>query len=107
MEAGLHLKNGIFVCEVFGQEQGFDEYQTVVPHPDLPVDGHNAVKLAKTEKRAHKKNKKAIASLRVSFSGIYTVDAMIEGTIDDAGMWPYGRIHSALVVLYETYRPKS
>jgi hypothetical protein len=56
------------LLEVFGQEQGFDKYQTVVPHPDLPVDGHNAVKLAKTEKRALKKNKKAIASLRVSFS---------------------------------------
>jgi hypothetical protein len=35
------------------------------------------------------------------------VDAMIEGTIDDAGMWPYGRIHLALVDLYNTYRPKS
>jgi hypothetical protein len=75
--------------EVFGQEQGFDEYQTIVPHPDLLVDGHNAVKPVKTEKKALRKNKKAIASLRVSFSGVYTVDAMIEGTIDDAGMWPY------------------
>jgi hypothetical protein len=93
--------------EVFGQEQGFDEYQTIVPHPDLPVDGHNAVKPVKTEKKALKKNKKAIASLRVSFSGIFTVDAMIEGTIDDAGMGPYGRIHLALVDLYNTYRPKS
>jgi hypothetical protein len=93
--------------EVFGQEQGFDEYQTVVPHPDLPVDGHNAVKPKKIEKKALKKNKKAIASLRVSFSGVFTVDAMIEGTIDDAGMWPYGRIHLALVDLYGTYRPKS
>jgi hypothetical protein len=93
--------------EVFGQEQGFDEYQTIVSHPDLLVDGHNAVKLVKTEKKALRKNKKAIASLRVSFSGIYTADAMIEGTIDDAGMWPYGRIHLALVVLYETYWPKS
>jgi hypothetical protein len=93
--------------EVFGQDQGFDEYQSIVPHPDLPVDGHNAVKPVKTEKKALRKNKKAIASLRVSCSGVYTVDAMIEGTIDDAGMWPYGRIHLALVVLYETYRPKS
>jgi hypothetical protein len=67
------------------------------------VDGYNAVKLAKTEKRALKKNKKAIASLRVSFSGIYTVDAMIEGTIDDAGMWPYGHIHSALLLLLLTH----
>jgi hypothetical protein len=66
---------------VFGQEQGFDEYQSIVPHPDLPVDRHNAVKLVKTEKKALKKNKKAIASLCASFSGIYTVDAMIEGTI--------------------------
>jgi hypothetical protein len=93
--------------EVFGQEQGFDKYQTIVPHPDLPVDGHNAVKPVKTEKKALKKNKKAVASLRVSFSGIFTVDAMIEGTIDDAGMWPYGHIHLALVDLYSTYRPKS
>jgi hypothetical protein len=35
------------------------------------------------------------------------VDAMIEGTIDEAGMWPYGHIHLALVDLYNTYRPKS
>jgi hypothetical protein len=70
--------------EVFGQEQGFDEYQSIVPHPDLPVDGHNAVKLVKTKKKAIRKNKDAIASLRVSFSGIYTVDAMIESTIGDA-----------------------
>jgi hypothetical protein len=70
------------------------------------VDGHNAVKLVKTKKKALRKNKKAIASLRVSFSGIYTVDAMIDGTIDDAGMWPYGRIHLALVDLYNTYWPK-
>jgi hypothetical protein len=72
--------------EVFGQEQGFDEYQSIVPHPDLPVVGHNAVKLVKTKKKALRKNNKAIASLRVSFSGIYTLDAMVEGTIDDAGM---------------------
>jgi hypothetical protein len=39
----------------FGQEQGFDEYQTIVPHPDLPVDGHNAVKSVKTEKKALRK----------------------------------------------------
>jgi hypothetical protein len=71
------------------------------------VDGHNAVKLVKTEKKALRKNKKAIASLQVSFSGICTVDAMIEGTIDDASMWPYGRIHLALVDLYSTYWPKS
>jgi hypothetical protein len=51
--------------EVFGQEQGFDEYQSIVPHLDLPVDGHNAVKPVKTEKKALRKNKKAIASLRV------------------------------------------
>jgi hypothetical protein len=93
--------------EVFGQDNSFGEYQSIVPHPDLPVDGHNAVKLAKTEKKALKKNKKAIASLWVSFSGIFTVDAMIEGAIDDAGMWPYGRIHLALVDLYNTYQPKS
>jgi hypothetical protein len=93
--------------EVFGQEQGFDEYQYIVPHPDLPVNGHNAVKLVKTKKKALRKNKKAIASLQVSFSGIFTVDAMIEGTIDEAGMWLYGRIHLALVDLYNTYCPKS
>jgi hypothetical protein len=58
--------------EVFGEEEGFDEYhQSIVPHPDLPVDGHNAVKLVKTEKKALRKTKKAIASLRVSFSGVY------------------------------------
>jgi hypothetical protein len=61
----------------------------------------------KTKKKALRKNKKASASLCVSFSGVYTVDAMIEGTIDEAGMWPYGRIHLALVDLYDTYRPKS
>jgi hypothetical protein len=93
--------------EVFGQDNGFDEYHYIVPYPDLPVDGHNTVTLAKTEKKALKKNKKAIASLRVSFSGIFTVDAMIEGTIDDAGMWPYECIHLALVDLYGTNRPKS
>jgi hypothetical protein len=93
--------------EIFGQDNGFDEHQSIVPHPDLPVDGHNAVKLAKIEKKALRKNKKAIASLRVSFIGLYTVDAMIEGTIDDTDMWPYGRIHLALVDLYNTYRPKS
>jgi hypothetical protein len=71
------------------------------------VDRHNAVKPVKTKKKALKKNKKAIASLRVSFSGIFTVDAMIEGTIDDVGMWPYGRIHLALVDLYNTYWAKS
>jgi hypothetical protein len=93
--------------EVFGQDSGFDEYQSIVPHPDLLVNGHNTVKLVKTKKKALKKNKKAIASLGVSFSGILTVDAMIEGTIDDDGMWPYGRIHLALVDLYNTYWRKS
>jgi hypothetical protein len=94
--------------EVFGHDNGFDEYQSIAPHPDLPVDGHNAAKPVKTEKKALRKNKKAIASLQVSFSGIiYTLDAMIEVTIDDAGMWPYGRIHLALVDLYNTYWPKS
>jgi hypothetical protein len=93
--------------EVFGQDNSFDKYQSIVPHPGLPVDGHNTETLAKTEKKALKKNKKAITSLRVSFSGIFTVDAMIERTIDDAGMWPYGRIHLALVDLYNTYWPKS
>jgi hypothetical protein len=49
--------------EVFGQVNGFNEYQSIVPHPDLPVNGHNTVKLVRTEKKALKKNKKAIASL--------------------------------------------
>jgi hypothetical protein len=93
--------------EVFGQDNGSNEYQSIVPHPDLPVNGHNTVKLVKTEKKALKKNKKAIASLRVSSSGVFTVDTMIEGTIDDAGVWPYGQIHLVLVDLYNTYRPKS
>jgi hypothetical protein len=70
------------------------------------VNGHNTVKLVETERKVLKKTD--IASLRVSFSGIFTVDAMIEGTIDDAGVWPYnGQIHLALVDLYNTYRPKS
>jgi hypothetical protein len=56
--------------EVFGQEQSFNEYQSIVPHPGLPVDRHNAAKPVKTEKKAPRKNKKAITSLRVSFSGI-------------------------------------
>jgi phosphoribosyl-AMP cyclohydrolase len=32
---------------------------------------------------------------------------MIEGSIDDDGVWPYGQIHLALVDLYNAYRPKS
>jgi hypothetical protein len=40
--------------EVFGQDNGFDEYQSIVPHPDLPVNGHNTVKLEKSEKKALK-----------------------------------------------------
>jgi hypothetical protein len=88
MEAGLHSKNGILCGRSLDKRKGFDEYQTIVPHPDLLVDGHNAVKPKKIKKKALKKNRKAIAFLRVSSSRIYTVDAMIEGTIDDAGMWP-------------------
>jgi hypothetical protein len=51
----------------------------------------------------------AIASLRISFASTYTVDAMIEATIDDGEppQWPYGQIHLALKELYDTYRPKS
>jgi hypothetical protein len=74
------------------------------------VDGHATVTITKDEKKAFKKNKKAIASLRISFASTYTVDAMIEGTIDDDGespKWPYGQIHLALLDLYDTYRPKS
>ena len=55
------------------------------------------------------KNKKAIASIRISFASTFHVDAMIEATIDETEhtvMWPYGRIHLVLNKLYDTYRPK-
>ena len=55
------------------------------------------------------KNKKAIASTRISFASTYYVDAMIEATIDETEhtvMWPYGRIRLVLIKLYDTYRPK-
>jgi hypothetical protein len=73
------------------------------------VDGHISVTMTKDEKKALKKNKKAIASLWISFASTYTVDAMIEATIDDGEIphWPYGQIHLALKELYDTYRPKS
>jgi hypothetical protein len=73
------------------------------------VDGHVSVTMTKDQKKALKKNKKAIASLRISFASTYTVDAMIEVTIDDGEppQWPYGQIHLALKELYDTYRPKS
>jgi hypothetical protein len=95
--------------EVFGQDHQFNEYQCDIRHPDLPVDGHVSVTMTKDEKKALKKNKKAIASLRISFALTYTVDAMIEATIDDGEppQWPYGQIHLALKELYDTYRPKS
>jgi hypothetical protein len=38
--------------EVFGQDNGFNEYQSIVSHPDLPVNGHSAVNLEKSEKKA-------------------------------------------------------
>jgi hypothetical protein len=65
--------------------------------------------MTKDQKKALKKNKKAIASLRISFASTYTVDAMIEATIDDGEppQWPYGQIHLASKELYDTYRPKS
>jgi hypothetical protein len=80
--------------EVFGQDHRFDEYQCDILHPDLPVDGHATVTITKDQKKALKKNKKAIASLRISFFPTYTVDAMIEATIDDGEppQWPYGQI---------------
>jgi hypothetical protein len=95
--------------EVFEQDHRFDEYQCEIRHPDLPVDGHATVTMTKEEKKALKKNKKAIASLRISFASTYTVDAMIEGTIDDEEppKWPYGQIHLALYDLYDTYCPTS
>jgi hypothetical protein len=73
------------------------------------VDGHVTVTMTKDEKKALKKNKKAIASLRISFASTYTVDTMIEGTIDDgeSPKWPYGQIHLALHDLYDTYHQKS
>jgi hypothetical protein len=95
--------------EVFGQDHQFDEYQCDIRLPDLPVDGHATVTMTKEEKKALKKNKKAIASLRISFASTYTVDAMIERTIDDGEppKWPYGQMHLALYDLYDTYRPTS
>ena len=79
------------------------------PHPNLPINGHltDTDVITKAEKKALKKNKKAISSLRISFANTYTVDAMIEATMDDAGEWPYGRIHLVMIGLYDTYRPKS
>ncbi|OEU10373.1 hypothetical protein FRACYDRAFT_247408 [Fragilariopsis cylindrus CCMP1102] len=94
--------------EVFGQDSGFDEFQSVDPHADLPVKGHSDPdSLTKSERKAMKKNKKVIASLRIAFATTYTVDAMIEASIDEAGEWSYGRIHLILRDLYDTYRPKS
>jgi hypothetical protein len=92
--------------EVFRQDHRFDEYQCDIRHPDLPVDGHVTVTITKDEKKSLKKNNKAIASLRISFASTYTVDAMIEGTIDDGEppQWPYGQIRLALKELYDTYR---
>jgi hypothetical protein len=49
--------------EVFGQDHRFNEYQCDIRHPDLPVDGRVTVTTTKDEKKALKKNKKAIASL--------------------------------------------
>ena len=60
--------------EVFGQDNRFDEYQSIIPHPDLPVNGYLTDPLSKSENKAMKKNKKAISSLRISFSTTYTVD---------------------------------
>jgi hypothetical protein len=95
--------------EVFGQDHPFDKYQCDIFHPDLPVDGHATVTITEDQKNALKKNKKAIASLCISFASTYTVDAMIEATIDDGEppQWPYGQIHLALKELYDTDRPKS
>jgi hypothetical protein len=49
--------------ELFGQDHRFNEYQTDVLHTDLLVDGHVTVSMTKEQKKALKKNKKAIASL--------------------------------------------
>ena len=71
---------------MFGQDSGFDEYQSVDPHSDLPSTGHSDPEsLTKNERKALKKNTKAIASLRVAFATTYTVDAMIEASIDEVG----------------------
>jgi hypothetical protein len=92
--------------EVYAGDNKFDEYISEVIHPDLPVDGHANPSPSKEEKKALKYNKKAIASLRISFATTYSVDAMIEASIDDSlptVKWPYGRIDLVLIDLYETY----
>ena len=95
--------------EVYAGDNKFDEYVSVVFHPDLPPDGHAKLSPTKDDRKALKKNQKAIASLRVSFATTYSVDAMIEASIDDnvPVKWPYGRIDLVLIDLYETYRPTS
>jgi hypothetical protein len=96
--------------EVYAGDNKFDEYISEVIHPDLPADGHANPSPSKEEKKALKYNKKAIASLRISFATTYSVDAMIEASIDDSlptVKWPYGRIDLVLIDLYETYQPTS
>ena len=68
---------------MFGQDSGFDEYQSVDPHSDLRHSDPES--LTKNERKALKKNTKAIASLRVAFATTYTVDAMNEASIDEVG----------------------
>jgi hypothetical protein len=80
--------------EVFWQDHRLDEFQSEILHPDLLVDGHATVSMLKEEKKALKKNKKAIASIQIqiSFASTYSVDVMIESTIDESTptvMWPY------------------
>jgi hypothetical protein len=87
--------------EVYAGDNKIDEYISVVFHPDLPLEGHAKLSPTKEDRKALKKNQKAIASLRVSFATTYSVDAMIEASIDDnvPVKWPYGRIDLVLIDL--------
>ena len=90
--------------EVFAGDYGFDEYIPIKLHPDLPIKGHATPKedLDKDEKRALKMNRRALASIRISFVAVWSVDAMIESTIDE-DEWTYGQIHLVLQQLYDKY----
>jgi hypothetical protein len=95
--------------EVYAGDNKIDEYISVVFHPDLPLEGHAKLSPTKEDRKALKKNQKAIASLRVSFATTYSVDAMIEASIDDnvPVKWPYGRIDLVLIDLMIQVLPSS
>jgi hypothetical protein len=57
--------------KVLGEDHRFDEYQYEILHPDLPTDRHAMVSMSKEEEKALKKNKKATASIRISFASTY------------------------------------